>query len=73
MADYDQQILLTYRSAFDFALAGLIDTLKEAQEYLSEGYDLAAIGTMTMFDDRSEDMKAALRLFRPVCQGRRCP
>jgi hypothetical protein len=26
---------------------------------------------MTMFDDRAEDMKAALRLFRPVCQGRR--
>lgn len=71
MADNEQQVLQTYRSAFDFALAKLIDTLKEAQEYLGEGYDLAAIGTMAMFDDRADDMKAALRLFRPVCQGRR--
>jgi len=71
MADCDQRVLQTYRSAFDFALAKLIDTLKEAQEYLGEGYDLAAIGTMAAFDDRAADMKAALHLFRPICQGRR--
>jgi hypothetical protein len=27
MADHDQQVLQTYRTAFDFALAKLIDTL----------------------------------------------
>jgi len=71
MADKDQHVLQTYRTAFDFALTNLIDMLKEAQEYLGDGYDLAAIGTMTAFDARAADLKAALHLFTPVCQGRR--
>ena len=56
----------------DLERKGRLDqTVLEAQEYLGEGYDLAAIGTMAAFDDRAADMKAALHLFRPICQGRR--
>jgi hypothetical protein len=53
----------TFRRAFDFALDNLIVALKEAQDYLGGGNDLAAIGTLIDIDERFGDFKAALRLF----------
>jgi len=53
----------TFRRAFDFALDNLIVALKEAQDYLGGGNDLAAIGTLNDIDERFGDFKAALRLF----------
>jgi len=61
----------TFRAAFDFALEDLIAILKEAQDYLGSGEDLAAIGTLTIFDDQAEDLKAALRLFSRALQDAR--
>ena len=61
----------TFRAAFDFALDQLIVTLTEAQHYLGEGEDLAAIGTLTLFHQQAEDMQAALRLFRRAMQSDR--
>jgi len=53
----------TFRRAFDVALANLIGSLKEAQNYLGDGKDLASIGTLTDIDERFGDFKAAMRLF----------
>jgi len=53
----------TFRRAFDLSLDNLIVTLKEAQDYLGGGNDLAAIGTLIDIDERFGDFKAALRLF----------
>ncbi len=53
----------TFRRAFDFALDNLIVALKEAQDYLGGGNDLAAIGTLMDIDERFGDFKAAMRLF----------
>ena len=53
----------TFRRAFDFSLDNLIVALKEAQDYLGGGNDLAAIGTLIDIDERFGDFKAALRLF----------
>ena len=53
----------TFRQAFDFTLDNLIVALKEAQDYLGGGSDLAAIGTLIDIDERFGDFKAALRLF----------
>ena len=58
----------TFRAAFDVALDEFITTLKEAQDYLGGGSDLAAIGTLVLFDEQVEDVKAALRLFRRAMQ-----
>jgi hypothetical protein len=52
-----------FRQAFDFALDNLIVRLKEAQDYLGGGTDLAAIGTLVDIDDVFADMTAAKRLF----------
>lgn len=64
----------TFRAAFDCALDEFIRTLKEAQDYLGGGDDLAAIGALLLFDQQGEDVKAALRLFsRAVYNQRRYP
>jgi len=64
----------TFRAAFDFALDEFIRTLKEAQDYLGGGDNLAAIGALLLFDQQAEDVKAALRLFsRAVYNQRRYP
>jgi hypothetical protein len=53
-----------YRAALDRALDDLITLLKEAQVYLySDDYKLAVIGTLMAFGDKSDDLKAALRLY----------
>jgi hypothetical protein len=54
----------TFRAAFNIALGQLVVTLKEAQDYLDRGQDLAAIGTLTSLDDLIADLNAALRLYR---------
>ena len=53
-----------YRKALDIALADLTATLTEARDFLhSQNYPLAAIGTLTSFADKADDVKAALRLY----------
>lgn len=53
-----------FRAVFDLALDRLIGTLKEAQNYLGGGHDLAAIGTLHDLDELHADIQAALRLFK---------
>jgi hypothetical protein len=53
-----------FRAVFDLALDRLIVTLKEAQDYLGGGDDLAAIGTLHNLDELHVDIQAALRLFK---------
>ena len=54
----------TYRKALDLAITDLIVTLTEARDFLySPDYPLAAIGTLTNFSDKADDVKAALRLY----------
>jgi hypothetical protein len=52
-----------FRAVFDLSLDALIVTLKEAQDYLGGGKDLAAIGTLRTLDSQVADLNAALRLF----------
>lgn len=53
-----------YREALDSTLDDLIVTLTEARDFLhSQDYPLAAIGTLTIFADKADDVKAALRLY----------
>ncbi len=62
----------TYRKALALALNDLITLLNEAQDYLdSADYDLAAIGTLTMFDEKAEDVKAAARLYTNAMRSQR--
>jgi hypothetical protein len=53
-----------FRAVFDLTLDRLIVTLKEAQDYLGGGNDLAAIGTLHSLDALHADVQAALRLFK---------
>ena len=53
-----------FRAVFDLALNRLIVTLREAQDYLATGNDLAAIGTLHCLDELHADIQAALRLFK---------
>jgi hypothetical protein len=57
-----------FRAVFDLALDRLIVTLKEAQDYLGGGDDLAAIGTLHNVDELHADIQAALRLFKSLRQ-----
>jgi hypothetical protein len=53
-----------FHAVFDLALDRLIVTLKEAQDYVGGGDDLAAIGTLHGLDELHADVQAALRLFK---------
>jgi hypothetical protein len=53
-----------FRAVFDLALDRLMVTLKEAQDYLGGGDDMAGIGTLHNLDELHADIQAALRLFR---------
>ncbi|MGA2607199.1 MAG: hypothetical protein ABSH01_07045 [Terriglobia bacterium] len=59
------------------ALSATIDVLRgmlgQAIDYLDQDEHLAALGTLILFDEQSEDVKAAIRLFRRDVQadGRR--
>lgn len=50
------------------ALSATIDVLRgmlaEAIDYLNQEEHLAALGTLVLFEDQAEDVKAAIRLFR---------
>ena len=55
------------------ALSATIDvlrgTLGEAINYLDQHEHLAALGTLILFEDQAEDVKAAIRLFRRALQS----
>jgi len=59
------------------ALSATIEILRgmlgEAIDYLDQEEHLAALGTLILFEDQAEDVKAAIRLFRRDVQvdGRR--
>ncbi|MGC2468014.1 MAG: hypothetical protein WA517_22680 [Candidatus Acidiferrum sp.] len=53
-----------FRAALEVALVQLMMTLKEAQDYLDAGEDLAAIGTLVTLDELVADLNATLRLYR---------
>jgi hypothetical protein len=69
MADNTKSAI--FRVALEAALQELITTLREAQEYLHNGKDLATIGTLVSLDDQVADLNAALRLFRRKPSERR--
>lgn len=48
------------------AIDNLLKLLTEAKSYFTDGNNLAAYGTLVMFDDHAEDLRAAFRL----CQMR---
>jgi stage V sporulation protein SpoVS len=56
--------------AAESAINQLVALLTEARSYLEQGNNLAAIGTLIMFDDQSEDLRAAIRLLRMAHRGR---
>jgi hypothetical protein len=43
--------------------------LGEAIDYLDQDEHLAALGTLILFEDQAEDVKAAIRLFRRDVQS----
>ena len=55
------------------ALSATIDvlrgTLGEAIDYLDQDEHLAALGTLILFEDQAEDVKATIRLFRRAVQS----
>ena len=55
------------------ALSATIDvlrgTLGQAIDYLDQDEHLAALGTLILFEDQAEDVKAAIRLFRRALQS----
>lgn len=44
------------------AIDNLVKLLTEAKDYFTAGNSLAAFGTLVMFDEHAEDLKAAFRL-----------
>jgi hypothetical protein len=44
------------------AINNLITLLGEANAYFTEGNNLAALGTLVLFDEQAEDLRAAIRL-----------
>ena len=57
--------------AAEAAINQLVALLTEARCYLEAGEILAAIGTLIMFDDQADDLRAAMRLLRIAAQRRR--
>ena len=57
--------------AAEAAIDQLLTLLTEARSYLEQRETLAAIGTLVMFDDHADDVRAAMRLLRMMAQGRR--
>jgi len=46
------------------AIDNLLKLLTEAKEYFAKGESLAAFGTLVLFDEHAEDLRAAFRLCR---------
>lgn len=59
-------------NAHVLALISAIEVLRgmlgEAIDYLDHDRHLAALGTLVMFEEQAEDVKAAIRLFRRAVQ-----
>lgn len=53
------------------AIDNLITLLSEAKNHLAAGEDAAACGTLMLFDEHAEDLKAAIRLCRMNQRRRR--
>jgi stage V sporulation protein SpoVS len=53
------------------AINQLVALLAEARTYLDQGEALAAIGTLVMFDDHAEDVRAAIRTLQMAQRRRR--
>jgi hypothetical protein len=51
------------------AIEVLRGMLGEAIDYLDHDKHLAALGTLVMFEEQAEDVKAAIRLFRHWIQA----
>lgn len=62
----------TAADAVRHAMDRLQIILNEAQGYIIAGNHLAAWGTLVMFDEVAEDLKAAIRLYRSA-NSRRNP
>lgn len=54
--------------ALGASIADIRKTLSDAVEYLEAKRHLAALGTLVMFEEQAEDVKAAIRLFRRSIQ-----
>jgi hypothetical protein len=54
-----------------YAIDNLLEILNDSRAYLIGGNDLAAWGTLLMFDDHAADLNAAIRLHRSA--NRRAP
>jgi len=66
MADHEAET--TYALALSSAIEVLRGMLGEAIDYLDHDKHLAALGTLVMFEEQAEDVKAAIRLFRRSVQ-----
>lgn len=62
MADHETET--TYALALSSAIEVLRGMLGEAIDYLDHDKHLAALGTLVMFEEQAEDLKAAIRLFQ---------
>jgi hypothetical protein len=60
----DDQFQQAAADAARHAIGRLQDILDQAAGYLITGNNLAAWGTLVLFDEAAEDLKAACRLFR---------
>ena len=60
----DDLIRAAARQMARHAIDELATLLKEADGYLDTGNDMAAWGTLLMFDDAASDLKAAMQLHR---------
>jgi hypothetical protein len=56
--------LFTAAEAATNAIDSLTVILADARKYLADRNDLAAWGTLVMFDDAAEDLRAAIRLHK---------
>jgi hypothetical protein len=58
-----------FRAVLNRSLSDLLNTLREAEDYLGGGNDLAAIGTLDILDHQVADLKAAIRLYTRSRRG----
>jgi hypothetical protein len=63
--------LVTAAEMAIIAIDNLSQILQEARQYLADRNDLAAWGTLILFDDASDDLKAAIRLHRSSTRRKR--
>jgi hypothetical protein len=70
--DVNDPVIDTYRTALDIALTEMVIMITEARDCLySTEHRFAAIGVLSLFDEKTADAKAALRLYTNALQSRR--